>query len=46
MLFGLKSPLEAKESFSLTLHFQSGSKQTVQFLVKIENSTSNRKSYV
>ncbi|MCP1339455.1 copper chaperone PCu(A)C [Idiomarina sp. M1R2S28] len=34
MLFGLKSPLEAKESFSLTLHFESGSKQTIQFLVK------------
>lgn len=34
MLFGLKSPLEAEETFSLTLHFESGSKQTVQFLVK------------
>ena len=34
MLFGLKSPLEAEESFSLTLHLKSGSKQTVQFLVK------------
>ncbi len=34
MLFGLKSPLEPEKSFSLTLHFESGSKQTIQFLVK------------
>ena len=34
MLFGLKSPLEAEENFSLTLHFESGAKQTIQVLVK------------
>jgi copper(I)-binding protein len=34
MLFGLESPLKAEETFSLTLYFESGSKQTIQFLVK------------
>ena len=34
MLFGLKSPLKTEESFFITLHFESGSEQTVQFLVK------------
>lgn len=34
MLFGLTSPLKAKDTFSLILHFDSGSKQEIQFLVK------------
>ena len=34
MLFGLVSPLQEKDTFSLVLHFDSGAEQEVQFLVK------------
>lgn len=34
MLFGLTSPLKTKDKFSLTLHFDSGVEQKIQFLVK------------
>lgn len=34
MLFGLTSPLKAEESFSLILHFDSGSQQKITFIVK------------
>lgn len=34
MLFGLTSPLKPEESFSLILHFDSGSQQKIEFIVK------------
>ncbi|MGM0906819.1 MAG: copper chaperone PCu(A)C [Pseudomonadota bacterium] len=34
MLFGLNAPLKAEERFSLTLHFESGSSQEIEILVK------------
>ncbi|MGM0630050.1 MAG: copper chaperone PCu(A)C [Pseudomonadota bacterium] len=34
MLFGLNAPLKTEERFSLTLHFESGSSQEIEILVK------------